>query len=601
MRKKYGRVAVAALMSAAVFSVPACSGGGGGSDAPRPAPTSGGPAPTPTPAPTTSPSPTPLSDTFQSEADVSRFLTQASFGPRPADLTAMNGMSQSAWFRNQLALQPTLHVPGVRSAVRAAEANGTEDELYNPHTNSFWQATINGEDQLRQRMAFALSQIFVVSDESDAGGFAISMADYMDILGENAFGNYRDLIEAITYSPAMAFNLTYMNNRPADEETGVMPDENYAREIMQLFSIGLVELNMDGSVRTDGSGQPIETYTNDDVRGLARVFTGLSFDSTQFWDWYENRAETADHSRLLMWDDFHSSREKTFLGVTIPANTAGDESIRIALDTLAEHDNTPPFISRQLIQRFVTSHPSPDYVERVADVFVAGRYTLPDSTVIGDGRRGDLAATLAAILFDRVATNGENTDPTHGRIREPILRFVHWARAMGVSNGDSRPLWQLNWGQSPEVLGQLPYRSPSVFNFYRPGYIAPGTATGEAELTAPELQITNSSSIMGFAGTLESFQRGWAQHDDDGEIPNYRPDLTLELSLADQPEQLVDRLDLLLTAGRMEPETRDRIIAVLNEMEIAPFDSDTEDEDRRARVDVAVSMVLSTPEFIVLR
>lgn len=598
MHRRFTRGAAFVALSFALSLFPACSGGGGGSDSPAPQQTST-PTPTPLPTPTPSPTPTPVGeDLIDTQSDAARILTQGAFGPTPADIVALEGASYSDWFRDQLGQSPTYHIETVLSQIAAAEAIG--EDVYNLPSNQFWRAAVEEDDQLRQRMAFALSQILVVSDDSDLVFANETLTDYMDILAEHAFGNYRDLLEAVTYSPAMANFLTYLNNAKADPDTGRMPDENYAREIMQLFTIGLIELEMDGSPRLDGEGQPIETYTNEDVRGLAKVFTGLSFKGSNFWDWWENRDDDATYNRLEMFDEWHSEEAKTFLGVTIPAGTSGDESIAIALDTLITHDNTPPFVARQLIQRFTTSHPSPEYIERVATAFAQGRYTLLDGSIVGDGRRGDLSATLAAILMDIEVVDPDLADPSWGRIREPVLRFLHWARAMNVNSGDASELGVLQYSQFPDFLGQHPYRSPSVFNFYRPGYVAPGTATGAEGLTAPELQIVNASTVIGYASFMDWFQRGWAQYDENGE-PNtgFIPDPSAEVALADDPEALMERLDLLFTGGRLHAETRERIIGVLNEMPIAPYDPANEEEDRRNRVNVAVNMLLTSPEFLV--
>ncbi len=590
MQRHTKRLLGSAIMAGVILMTPACGGGGGG-DSPTPTPTPTSPSGTSTPS---------AEDTLSTNEESARLLIQASFGPSQADIDALTGRSMSGWYRDQIAEPRFQHLPGILDKELAARASGTD--VYNLHSNSFWQAAVEEDDQLRQRMAFALSQIMVISDSGDLGGWHLMLADYMDILSEHAFGNYRELLEAVTYSPAMAGYLTYLTNAKADPYSGRMPDENYAREVMQLFSIGLVELEMNGEVRTGADGNPIETYTNDDVRGLAKVFTGLSLKGSNFWNWYNTRDDDAEYSRLVMFDEWHSEEEKSFLGVTIPAGTSGDESIGIALDTLAEHPNTPPFISRQLIQRFTTSHPSPAYIERVATAFANGRYTLLDGSQIGDGRRGDLSATLAAVLMDEEAVNTNMSDPGWGRVREPILRFIHWARAMNVNSGDASKLGLLGWANSPDFLGQHPYRSPSVFNYYRPGYIAPGTATGDAGLTAPELQIVNASTVIGYASFMDYFQRGWVQYDEDGErTTGFLPDLTVETAMADDPEALVDRLDLLLTAGQMDEETKARIIGVLNEMPIAPYNPDNEEEHRRIRVDVAVNMVLTTPEFLVQR
>ena len=276
----------------------------------------------------------------------------------------------------------------------------------NTLTNLFIDEAIAGDDQLRQRMVFALSEIIVVSSNSDLDDYPESMAYYVDILSDNAFGNYRDLLKEITYAPAMASYLTYLANEKGDPEMGRVPDENYARELLQLFTIGLNELNQDGSVKLSG-GQPVEIFDNDDITGLAKVFTGMSVKGSEFYDLFNDCNTRNDcpqfYQPLEVFADFHSDLEKEFLGLTIPANTAGVQSIDMALDEIFSHPNVAPFVSRQLIQRFVTSHPQPAYIRRVANAFDAGRFTLPDGTVVGTSRRGDLKATLAAVLLDNNA------------------------------------------------------------------------------------------------------------------------------------------------------------------------------------------------------
>ncbi len=489
--------------------------------------------------------------TFAEMDATARFLTQATFGPRPDEVIALTGSSPSQWLLAEFSKDPSLNLPIVASyleqqgnaACNDQEGSDAEDEdledseedeegeeedeegeeedeegedtgesgdeaceeqelgidgVFAPNF-AFWINAITGSDQVRQRMAFALSEIMVISN---TGGEFLTdtppaVAYYQDVLTTHALGNYRDLLEAVTYSPAMGYYLTYLANRKGDPVTGRVPDENYARELMQLFTIGLVELNMDGSSKTDINGNAIETYTNDDITGLARVFTGLAaqcndFDDRSFSCEEDEEEDTEVTNSLISNPDFlpymepmkmfesqHSPLEKSFLGATIPAGTNGIESITQALDIIFDHPNVPPFVSRQLIQRFVTSHPSPAYIERVATAFAAGSYTLPDGMVVGDGRRGDLQATLSAILFDDDARDMASlSDDTFGKVREPIIRFANWARAYNVSTVTPE-FMPLLWNTgSPNLLGQQPYGAPSVFNFYRPGYVAPGTLTG---------------------------------------------------------------------------------------------------------------------------
>jgi uncharacterized protein (DUF1800 family) len=572
------RVAAAALLPL----VSSCGGGGGAEGASLDAPAVS------------------TSDAFETPASAARFLTQATFGPNKAAIDQATASSTSAWFLAELDKPATTYVDKVL-------ALGTNQYAIDGRISDqlIWDAMITANDQLRQRMMFALSQILVISfDDFALRRAPLWCSTYMDALSSNALGNYRDLLEDVTYTIAMAQYLTYFRNRKANPQYGSVPDENYAREIMQLFTIGLVELNPDGTPRLQ-NGQQIETYTNADVTGLARVFTGLSFNGPDFGTGHPN----ADWSPLIFHAAYYETGEKTFLGRTIPANTPGPQSLSMALDILIDHPNTAPFVSRQLIQRFITSTPTPDYVRRVATAFDTGRLTLPSGQAVGAGRRGDLAATLAAILFDVEARDpARAARPEFGKIREPVLRFVQWARAFNVSPVQSKNEQMLEDTRSPTRLGQQAFRAPSVFNFYRPGYVAPGTATGAAALTAPELQIVNETSIAGYINFMSVYIRNEPRfqlsptHSSarrfDQTLLTFSPNYTTELALASDPPALVDHLNSLLTYGRLEAETRNRIISVLNEI---PISSSTAQQNRRERVEVAIVMMVSSPEYIVQR
>ncbi len=523
----------------------------------------------------------------QSSNEASRFLVQASFGPTPGDIEFVENLSYSGWIESQLGMPMTEYLAPL--ILETFVGNEVSDDV---NRYDFWESSVLAPDQLRQRMVYALSQILVVSDRDQGlGDRPLVLAQYKDILTEHAFGNYRDLLDDVTYSPAMAQYLTYLRNRKADMASGRVPDENYAREIMQLFTIGLVMLEMDG---TPSPGD-IETYDNEDVKGLAKVFTGISYQSDEFF----NNDEEVEHLPLITFNEQHSQEEKTFLGLTIPANTDADTSIQMALDHLFAHPNLAPFISRQLIQRFITSNPSPDYVRRVAQAFERGSYQLPNGRDVGEGRRGDLAATLCAVLLDPEARQDPLTAPSDfGKVREPVLRFAHWARAFRVTSADASKERMLRDTTGTGNLSQQPFRSPSVFNFYRPGYIAPSTATGDANITAPELQIVSEASHVGYVNFMSDFIRDDTPDQNGATGDEFRPNYTEELALADRPAELLDRLDTLLTYGLMADETRDRIIAVLNEI---PIGEDNDEEDRETRVHTAVLMLTTSPEYMAQR
>jgi uncharacterized protein (DUF1800 family) len=447
---------------------------------------------------------------------------------------------------------------------------------------SFWYQAVRGPDQLRQRTALALSEIFVVSDINSAiTEEKAAHASYLDMLSRNAFGNFRQLLEQVATHPAMGHYLSHFRNQREDAATGRIPDENFAREVMQLFTIGLWQLNQDGTRRRDANGNFIPTYGQDDVAGLARVFTG--------WSWNgPDKSEARWHGwipvvpaprnwgeQMQNYPNFHSLSEKRFLGVTVPANTSGEASLRIALDTLFNHPNVGPFIGRQLIQRFVTSNPSAAYVNRVAGAFNNN----------GSGVRGDMRAVLRAVLLDPEARNSSlANEATWGKLREPMVRFGSWMRAFNArSQIDAYRVWNLE--DNVSSLGQNPLRAPSVFNWFRPDYAPPGEVMSR-NLVAPEFQITHETTATGYANfVVNTVQRGYGWHSA-AVVGNYAP----EIALANNPAALMDRLNLLLTAGRMTPSTRQLILDAVNAV---PSTQAT------ARVHTAVALTMISPEFIV--
>ena len=558
---------------------------------------------------------------FASEASTSRFLSQATFGATQSDLSTLVGTSVSDWLLQQFSEEPSDYL---------AALDGYQAQLpfliLNPWnrqatTFAFWRHSITGDDQLRQRMVYALSQILVISN---AGGDALTdypeaVAYHQSLLTEFGFGNYRNLLEAMTYSPGMGFYLTYMGNQKEDPETGRQPDENYAREILQLFTMGLVALNDNGTLAgglNDGDSS-VELYDNDDITGLAKVFTGL--------DRRVSRAEAKNNPEasevlkswrepMVVYPAKHAQNEKTFLGLTIPENTNAQDSITLALDQLMSVASVGPFLSRQLIQRFTTSNPSPAYISRVTQVFNDGRYTLPNGTAVGGGLRGDLKATIAAILLDR-----ENLEPeapnTFGKLREPVLRFTQWARAF--SAGTVTPEYTLelydlfstsNYGQG---LAQHPFSAPSVFNFYRPGYVPPGTDSGAAGMTVPELQIVTAETIPAYMNFITFFAMASTQHADlsayrelggltgvnfDPELArtSFLPDYSYEKNLADDLPALFDHLNLLLAGGALSQAAVDSFMDA-----VAGVPVEASDDWRATRVGLAVALVMTSADYLV--
>ncbi|KZN60150.1 hypothetical protein N473_24540 [Pseudoalteromonas luteoviolacea CPMOR-1] len=545
-------------------------------------------------------------DTFSSREKISHFVQHATFGATPTLLDDLEDKSASQWFINQLALPPSLILPSVQAA---APSDPEEDFslFYIEQTSfTFWKNSIEAPDQLRQRVAFALSELLVVSN---GGGEVLTdvpeaVAAYQDLLINNAFGNYRLLLEQVTYSPAMGHYLTYMGSEKGNDETGRMPDENYARELLQLFTLGVVALNKDGTERLNENGNPVELYTNKDITGLARVFTGLNLNE----DDPEAHLGKRFSQPMSIFSDSHSEKEKAFLGFSIAAGSGAETSISQALDHIFNHENLAPFVTKQLIQRLVTSNPSTDYVLRVVSAFESGLFTLPDGREVGEKIRGDLTATIAAILFDQEARDPGT--PNGGKIREPILRFTQWARAFEVQNVAPHFVPQL-WDTSASAdLGQHPYRSPSVFNFFRPGYKAPGSLTAAEGLVAPELQITNASSIPGYVNFMTYFITGQQQEADLEELKEEYEDLGIELnleqallsfkpnyeqllSIAKDPNALLDQLNLLLCANQLSTNSYNNISQV-----IASIEEDAED-GFASRVHLAILMVMSSPDYLV--
>lgn len=576
---------VAAILVTSMF-LAACGGGGGGSSLP---PASGGTGGTGGSGGGTPPA-EPVSK-IDTADDAYRFLARATFGGTKSEIASLTGRDAADWLSTEFSKSVSLTTPALLALPRNSDGDIPSRQV----NTLYWDHIIDSNDQLRQRMAFALSQILVYSDAENSD--QPMRAYYQDVLIQNAFGNYRDLLEEVTYSPAMGEWLTYRGNRKGDPRKGRMPDENYAREVLQLFSIGLVELNLDGTPRLDAQGQQIETYSNADIEGLARVFTGLSWAGGEFW----KRPQDGYIRRMEMYPEQHSELEKTFLGTTIPAGTSGEETIQRALDTIFNHPNVAPFLSRQLIQRFTQSDPSPAYIERVATAFEAGSFTAQGGQRFGRGQRGDLQATLAAILLDpslfEVPSSGSTI--VAGKVREPVLRFAHWARAFDVQGLDAYNERRLIDTRSTDnALGQQAFRSPSVFNFYRPGYIAPGTETGAQNITAPEFQIVNESSSVGYLNFMTefAFDRGSQRNRD---IETYKPDYRDELALVGDPTALVEHLDDLLTGSRMSETEKADIVDIISTIEIRTNSEENTAADHEDIVQTAVSLVLNSPSYAV--
>ncbi|HEX7182161.1 MAG TPA: DUF1800 family protein [Thermoanaerobaculia bacterium] len=522
------------------------------------------------------PPPPPLPPGPPSAAEAARFLVQASYGPTPEAIAAVQSQGYSAWIDNQL-VQPLV------SHQAYVDALPPEDAWSWHARESFWKQAIQGPDQLRQRVAFALSEIFVISSEDDDLSLAKEIAPYMDLLNRNAFGNFRQLLEEVTLSPSMGVYLDMLSNDKEDPETGRNPNENYAREILQLFSVGLYRLHPDGTLQLDAGGLPVDTYDQEVIKGFAQVFTGWTFagqDRAHEWRFYWPEEDW--RQPMEVWTEHHSSGTKRLLdGVTLPAGQTPQADLAAALDNIFQHPNVGPFLCRQLIQRLVTSNPSPAYVYRCGQAFA-------NNNQGGQGVRGDLRAVIRAILLDWEARSADVlAQPGYGKVREPIVRFVALLRALRAqppADGRFRYYWlsSAEWG-----LNQSPLQAPTVFNFFDPVYSQPGPVA-EAGIVSPELQIITETSVFGSANFLHSvIFEGYAN--DDAYV-------TLDdsyLTSAGSDAALLDRVNLLFYAGQMAPETRTIFAEALADPDFP--------DDPQERVRTLVWLVSLSPEFVVQR
>ena len=538
-----------------------------------------------------------------SRSEAARFLTQASFGPTDADVDRVMALGYSGWIDEQFTKPQVSHratwdaLDAVVKTANAANSIGQDGVLH-----SFWKQAIAGDDQLRQRVAFALSQIMVISmQDATVGDNPRAVAAWLDMLGEQGLGNYRTLLESVSRHPMMGTYLTHLRNRKADPRTGRVPDENYAREVMQLFSIGLYELNADGSVRTSGS-TPLETYTPNDIGGLAKVFTGWSWacpdwpDNNCFNNGSLNGVSDPDRSfkAMLGYPQFHSTEEKAFLGTTIAVQGTADPqaSLTTAMNTLFNHPNVGPFIGRQLIQRLVTSNPSPAYVAAVSAAFANN----------GSGVRGDMKAVLKAVLLHPEA---RTVSSTSGKVREPVLKLSAFMRAFGTTS-DTGDYKVGNTDNPGTQLAQTPMRAPSVFNFYRPGFVLPGSQAAAASLVAPELQLAQETTAAGYVNYMrDNVANGVGQTNGtvNGVVLNrrdLRPNYSAEIALADQPAALVGRMSDKLLYGSMPDALKTLIQGAVESIAIPAATGSNQaaiDTAKRNRVNAAVFLTVVSPEY----
>jgi uncharacterized protein (DUF1800 family) len=535
----------------------------------------------------------------QSDQEAARFLLQASLGVRDSDITSVRSLGYTDWLTQQFAVAPGisgwdwLELRGYN----AIDTAGFFSQSY-PADNMLWQQLIASPDPVRQRMALALSEFFVVGIPGFRAHWpSFLAAHWWDTLCAHAFGNFRSLLEAVTLHPAMGMYLNTDGNQGENPATGRVPDENYAREVMQLFTIGLFELEQDGSLR---NGVQTESYSGNDVSNLARVFTGYRRD-----DRTRGAANTSvpgstvynyDYARLPMYmtESRRSKLEAKFLGVTIAAGTPASQALKTALDTLFNHPNVGPFFGRQMIQRLVTSNPSTAYVARVAAAFNNN----------GNGVRGDLRAVWRAVLLDDEARGPQGlVDTSFGKLREPMLRFVQWARTFGVTS--TAGSWKLgNFGAG---LGQGPLRAPSVFNFFRPGYVPPNTAMATNGSVAPEFQLVSEQQVMDYLGAMFGpIRNGFSIAEASlpqtvsatatNQTNDIKANYAAELLIAHDAPNLLNRLDLLLTAGQLKPTTRSLILGALASPVVLPTSSASV---KLNRIAAAIFLIMASTDYLV--
>ena len=538
--------------------------------------------------------------------DAARFLEQATFGATDESIHHLGLIGFQPWLDEQFALPTNPQEPAVELAtildsppcasgdVKCNAALFEKNDNASVFVeNSFWQQALSANDQLRQRVVYTFTEMFVISGAAnfDIQNMPRGEANYYDLLGKDAFGNFRTLLQDITLNPMMGQMLAMLGNDKGNANTD--PDENYAREIMQLFTIGLYQLNDDGSLKLDATSKPIPTYSNTDVQGLAAVFTGFS------WNIPGNNTETAWSNccayvgagfgeELLPMQSFashHSTVQKQFLGVTIPASGIPDPDgdLKIALDTLFNHPNLPPFFCKQMIQHLVTSNPSPTYISNCSAVFKDD----------GLGVRGNLKAVINQILLDPEARNSSTdfSNPKYGKVREALLRYTEWARAFSAQSrtgsygigSTEDPIWG---------LGQMSLRSPTVFNWFAPGYVPPGTSIEAAGMVGPELQMTNVSTVVGYLNFMQD-SIGSDASDGFDIFASYET----EMGLANNPTALLDRVNLLLMAGEMDTTLYNQILGAITAIPIPAGNQNAINAALANRARTAIYLTMASPAF----
>ena len=512
----------------------------------------------------------------ESVAEASRFLHLATFGPSPSSIASLLGQNFESWFEAQRRMPVTLTLPYIEQRAAAGASISFPRRLH-----AWRSAAMRGPDQLRQRVAYALSQIFVCSDIGELRGRGREMAEYQDILARNALGSFRELLQEVTLSAAMGTFLDMAKNERPDPANNIRADENYAREVMQLFTLGLDLLNIDGTPVLDQQGERVPTYTQDDIENLARAFTGWTYaGATNF------RGARLSTGPMIPFEDFHDLDPKVVLGSAIAGGLRASKTMDRALGILFNHQNVAPFIATALIKQLTTANPSPGYVARVARVFEDN----------GSGFRGDLFATVRAILTDEAV---RRPGAQFGKLREPRLRQIALLRAFGAyARAGEQPTEAeySNWGN--QNIGQVPYQAPSVFNFYLPEHKPAGLFT-QLDLTAPVFQITHTNSSVELNDLM--FLLAYQRDDYNPSLPPSSTRIQIHpwLAIADEPNALVDLLSILLAPAGIEPSTRAEIARYIDTVPAKPRNSNRPRGHRRVRE--AIYLIATAPEAAVLR
>lgn len=561
-----------AVAAVAALSVAACGGGGGT---------------------------TPIAAAKPSESQAARFLMQASFGGNYAHIQDVQNKGFEAWLDTELEktwVEENSHYNWFKTHGYFDIQTKSKGEI--GVDNTLWRKLMTAPDVLRQRVAYALSQIFVVS-MNGLGTMVwrnVGAICYMDLLEKNALSTYASLLKAVTLSPAMGIYLNMKGSRKANGSSA--PDENYAREVMQLFSIGLNQLNDDGSLKKDSKGNPIETYTLENVTQLAAIFTGWWFssndDPTQLD--YLNQPMTNNGK-------YFTPGIKPFFNQSVSADSTPEQALNQVLNYLSNHGNVGPFIGRQLIQRLVCSNPSAAYVGRITKIFNND----------GQGVRGNLKAVVKAILLDDEARQPPSPGTTsfngYGKLKEPVLRLAQWGRTFKAKsnnqdstvdfkkNANSPPgPWNIgNLSDDANGIGQAPMRSPTVFNFFRPGYVPPQGELANANVTAPEFQLCNEVTVASYL----NFIKGVIE---DGRN-DIQPDYSADYELSKDATQLVERYSLLLTAGTLPVDKKKIISDAVSKITTSRTRSskNTTYTAEMDRIKATIFLIMATPEYMVLK